>query len=69
MFFLTIRVINKSSSPYNMVVVLGIESTAHTIGFSIVKNDDVLSNEKKLFHTDSGGMIPAQVADHHIKLF
>ena len=47
---------------------LGIESTAHTFGASIVEdNGTVLSNEKKVFTTEEGGMIPAQVADHHVK--
>lgn len=45
---------------------LGIESTAHTFGVSIVSFDgNVLSNERKAFTTESGGMIPAEVADHH----
>lgn len=45
---------------------LGIESTAHTFGISIVDFDGkVLSNEKDNFTTLKGGMIPAKVADHH----
>ena len=48
---------------------LGIESTAHTFGVSITRGKEVLSNEKKAFSTEEGGMVPAQVADHHIKIF
>jgi glycoprotease/Kae1 family metallohydrolase len=49
---------------------LGIESTAHTFGISIVTfNGEILSNVKKSFTTDEGGMIPAKVADHHINHF
>ncbi|MFT4282971.1 MAG: bifunctional N(6)-L-threonylcarbamoyladenine synthase/serine/threonine protein kinase [Candidatus Woesearchaeota archaeon] len=50
------------------MIVIGIESTAHTLGVSIVKNDDILSNEKELYKTTKGGMIPAKVADHHIEV-
>jgi N6-L-threonylcarbamoyladenine synthase len=50
-----------------MVVVLGIESTAHTFGVGIVKNGKILSNVKDSFTTidGSGGMIPNKVAEHH----
>ena len=45
---------------------LGIESTAHTFGASVVSKDgDVLSNVRKLFTTKEGGLIPAELADHH----
>ena len=45
---------------------LGIESTAHTFGASVVSFDgDVLSNERKLFTTKDGGLIPVQLSDHH----
>jgi len=48
-----------------MVIVLGIESTAHTFGVGVVKNSKVLSNVKKSFSTEKGGMIPIKVAKHH----
>lgn len=48
------------------MITLGIESTAHTFGASIVKNGIIASNCKRLFTTDSGGMIPYQVCDHHV---
>jgi glycoprotease/Kae1 family metallohydrolase len=45
---------------------LGIESTAHTFGVAVVTFDGkILSNEKDMFQTKSGGMIPNEVADHH----
>lgn len=45
---------------------LGIESTAHTFGASVVTfAGEVLSNERKLFTTESGGLIPAELSDHH----
>ena len=58
--------------------ILAIESTAHTLGCSIVKFDDVrdldkfkstiniLSNVRRSFTTEKDGMIPAKVADHHV---
>jgi tRNA A37 threonylcarbamoyltransferase TsaD len=49
---------------------LGIESTAHTFGASIVTFDGkILSNVKKSFTTEEGGMIPSKVADHHVNEF
>ena len=48
-----------------MVVILGIESTAHTFGVGIVKNQEVLSNIKRSFSTEQGGMIPIEVAKFH----
>ena len=49
---------------------LGIESTAHTFGVSVVSDDGViLSNVRKLFTTESGGLIPAQLSDHHVDVF
>ena len=50
-----------------MVIILGIESTAHTFGVGIVKKGKILSNCKSAFTTKSGegGMIPMEVAKHH----
>ena len=48
---------------------LGIETTAHTFGASVVAGDGaVLSNEKDAFQTTSGGMIPFEVAQHHVEV-
>ncbi len=46
---------------------LGIESTAHTFGISVIHDTKILSNERKAFQTSEGGMIPRQVADHHVE--
>jgi N6-L-threonylcarbamoyladenine synthase len=48
-----------------MVIVLGIESTAHTFGIGIVENEKVLSNVKKSYTTERGGIIPIDAAKHH----
>tara|TARA_Y100000034_G_C6860429_1_gene391526 strand:+ start:295 stop:1278 length:984 start_codon:yes stop_codon:yes gene_type:complete len=51
------------------MICLGIESTAHTFGIGIVTDDkQVLANERELFTTEKGGMIPAKVADHHVEI-
>ncbi|PLW80038.1 UGMP family protein [Candidatus Woesearchaeota archaeon] len=51
------------------MIILGIESTAHTFGASIIDFDNkkVLSNEKMNYTTKSGGMIPSKVADFHVE--
>ncbi len=49
------------------MIILGIESTAHTFGASVFDGKNILSNEKKAYTTMSGGMIPAKVADHHVE--
>ncbi len=58
---------------------LGIESTAHTFGASLVQGKSkpgspdqkgqVLSNTKDVFTTKKGGMIPRKVAEHHLEVF
>lgn len=54
------------------MISLGIESTAHTFGIGIIDDTGkVLANERELFVTEdgSGGMIPAEVAEHHVDCF
>ncbi len=48
-----------------MTIVLGIESTAHTFGVGIVRNGEILSNIKKTYVTEKGGIIPMEAAKHH----
>lgn len=56
----------KQTKPY---LCLGIESTAHTFGASVVSSDGkVLSNERKLFTTEVGGIVPQQAAEHHVQI-
>ena len=50
-----------------MTIILGIESTAHTFGVGIVKNGRVLSNVKRTYTTEKGGIIPMEAAKHHEK--
>lgn len=49
--------------------ILGIESTAHTFGVAVVQvvggAGKVLSNARDLYTTESGGLIPNKLADHH----
>jgi N6-L-threonylcarbamoyladenine synthase len=51
-----------------MTIILGIESTAHTFGIGIVKNGKILANEREMYTTDSGGIIPMESAKHHEKI-
>ncbi|MBY9021862.1 MAG: hypothetical protein KGD67_12465, partial [Candidatus Lokiarchaeota archaeon] len=48
-----------------MVIILGIESTAHTFGIAIVKNSKILANCKDSYTTKFGGIIPTEAAKHH----
>ncbi|MFH1174786.1 MAG: KEOPS complex N(6)-L-threonylcarbamoyladenine synthase Kae1 [archaeon] len=50
---------------------LGIETTAHTFGISLVDGtrqgkDAILCNVKDVYKTEQGGMIPSELADHHV---
>lgn len=45
--------------------VLGIESSAHTLGLGIVDNGRVIANEKIMFPIGNQGIIPAKTADFH----
>ncbi len=48
------------------MIVLGIESTAHTFGVGIVNQKGrVLANEKASYTTTEGGIHPRAAADHH----
>jgi len=50
-----------------MAIVLGIESTAHTLGIGIVKDGKILANVKDSYTTEKGGIIPQEAAKHHEK--
>ncbi|MAG02025.1 UGMP family protein [Candidatus Pacearchaeota archaeon] len=48
---------------------IAIESTAHTFGCSVVDGDgNVLSDVRDAYKTDKGGMIPMDVAKHHVEV-
>lgn len=54
------------------MISLGIESTAHTFGIGIIDDTGrTLANERSVFTTEEGegGMIPAEVAEHHTDMF
>jgi len=45
--------------------VLGIESTAHTLGIGIVTEEEILANQKSMFSPEKGGIHPRKAAEHH----
>lgn len=52
--------------------VLGIESTAHTLGIGIIEEDDssdweCLAHQKDMFEPEEGGIHPRKAAEHHYK--
>lgn len=53
--------------------VLGIESTAHTLGIGILQEDEdtgnweCLANQKDMFEPEEGGIHPRKAAEHHYK--
>ncbi|MBI4738719.1 bifunctional N(6)-L-threonylcarbamoyladenine synthase/serine/threonine protein kinase [Candidatus Woesearchaeota archaeon] len=60
-------VLQKKSN--GLLLCLGIESTAHTFGIAVVdENGRILSNIRAVHKTTRGGLIPADVADHHVKV-
>lgn len=55
------------------MIVLGIESTAHTFGVALLdvhsfSEKKVLCNLRDLYTTEKGGLIPNKLADHHEKV-
>ncbi len=52
------------------MIVLGIESTAHTLSIGITRNGKVLSNAIDTYKPPKGeGLIPRKLADHHAAVF
>jgi len=47
------------------MLVIGLESSAHTFGVGIVDNGEILANEKMSYNVGKQGMIPAEVAEFH----
>ncbi len=52
-----------------ILIVLGIESTAHTFGIGICEDDKILSNEMDTYKPKNEGIIPRKAADHHSDVF
>jgi len=50
------------------MITLGIESTAHTFGISILKDKTFLCNLRDMYTTEKGGIIPVEAAKHHKKI-
>lgn len=44
--------------------VLGIESTAHTLGIGVVDEDEILANVKSMYSPEEGGIHPRKSAEH-----
>lgn len=49
------------------MAVLGIESSAHTLGIGVVDKGRVTVNEKTMYNITNKGMIPSKVADFHAR--
>ena len=49
------------------MAVIGIESSAHTLGIGIIENGKILANVKRMYPISDKGMIPMRVADFHVK--
>lgn len=49
------------------MLVLGVESSAHTFGVGVVDGGKVLANEKAMYRIGTNGMIPRSVAQHHMQ--
>lgn len=50
--------------------ILGIESTAHTIGIGIINNDlETLANQKDMYEPEKGGIHPRKASEHHYSKF
>ncbi|MEM2121629.1 MAG: KEOPS complex N(6)-L-threonylcarbamoyladenine synthase Kae1 [Candidatus Woesearchaeota archaeon] len=47
------------------MIILGIESTAHTFGIGILNGKKILANEKDSYTTEFGGIIPVEAGKHH----
>lgn len=51
------------------LICLGIESTAHTFGIGIVdEHGKILANVKDMYISEKGGLIPAELAKHHVRV-
>ncbi|MGC8479562.1 MAG: KEOPS complex N(6)-L-threonylcarbamoyladenine synthase Kae1 [Candidatus Micrarchaeia archaeon] len=49
------------------MAIIGIESSAHTFGVGIIENGKILANVKSMYKIGNKGMIPIEVAEHHIQ--
>src|SRR3989338_398347 len=49
--------------------ILGIESTAHTLGIGIVDERSILSDKRMMYRPETGGIRPGDAAEHHAAWF
>src|SRR3989344_2130631 len=49
-------------------MISGIECTAHTFGVGIVSKGKILANERDMYKTEKGVIIPTESAKHHAKV-
>jgi N6-L-threonylcarbamoyladenine synthase len=58
---------------FKSLLCLGIETTAHTFGASVVEYKggkfSVLSNVRDMYKTEKGGLVPVQLSEHHVDCF
>ena len=53
----------------DIMIILGVESTAHTFGIGIVTDKGkILANAKDSYTSKDAGMIPHEIAEHHEKV-
>lgn len=51
------------------MICLAIESTAHTFAIGIVSDKgEILADQREMYTTEKGGIIPAECANHHRKI-
>ncbi len=55
------------------ITCLAIESTAHTFGAAVIQYEKgefhILSNIRDMYKTEKGGIIPAELSEHHVECF
>jgi len=46
--------------------IIGIETTAHTFGVAVINEErKIIANERDMYKTEKGGIIPVEAAKHH----
>ena len=51
------------------MIVIGVESTAHTLGIGIFRDRRMLANERDMYRAKRTGIHPRIAADHHVEVF
>ena len=53
-----------------MMICLGIEATAHTLGVAVVNDEGkVLANERDVLTAETGGILPRKATEHHVLFY